>query len=252
MKPDAATILIVDDEPLMREMLLFSFEGTGFRSLCASNKFEAFETVRSKALNVVLSDIRMPGGSGMDLLAEIKNHNAQRPHVFLMTGFCDFSGELFINAFDLGAEAIFLKPFDINEVIRVIEDCLIPREELWRRSSERLDTHLTVEVMSGSLPSLSSKRMVNIGKGGMFIAWEENFPSVGEAVRFRVTFDQERLYPLEGTGVVRWVRDYEDIKEGAVFPKGIGLEFYSMDEYNRSRVLALVNSVKTKAYIPKA
>src|ERR1700677_4572551 len=103
------TLLIVDDEPDLRDILCYSFQRKGYKTVQAENGSVAIDIVRSQKIDLVLSDIRMPGGDGMELLEEIKRHNSDLPTILFLTGFADVKLE---EAYDKGCEAIFSKPFD--------------------------------------------------------------------------------------------------------------------------------------------
>ena len=100
------TVLVVDDEPIIRDILLDSFERYGAKVLCAENGQSAIEKFLSYKVDLVVSDIRMPGSDGLTLLSKIRALNGQTP-VILVTGFADFT-----TALPLGASALFVKPFD--------------------------------------------------------------------------------------------------------------------------------------------
>jgi CheY-like chemotaxis protein len=115
------TFLIVDDEELLREYFVEEFTDLGAKTLSAANSKDALELVRTEKVDVILSDIRMPGGDGVSLLKHVKEQNAEKPLVFLITGFSDIEPE---EAVSLGAETVFKKPFDFNLIASKIADHL--------------------------------------------------------------------------------------------------------------------------------
>ena len=72
INPKEITILIVDDEIDLRDSIAFDYKRKGFNVLVASSGNEAFEIVKKNKVNVVLSDVRMPDGDGIELLYNIK------------------------------------------------------------------------------------------------------------------------------------------------------------------------------------
>lgn len=107
-------ILIVDDEVDICDMMMFTFDSKGFETYTAHDAEEAFTVVKDIDLDVVISDIRMPKGGGLKLLADIKGHNASKPKVFLITGYSDGSTSEAINA---GAEAVLSKPIKLKDLV---------------------------------------------------------------------------------------------------------------------------------------
>ena len=67
-----ATILIVDDEPHMRRILEMMLEGFGHRVLAADSAEKALSTLGAEHVDLVLSDLQLPGMSGMELLPRIR------------------------------------------------------------------------------------------------------------------------------------------------------------------------------------
>ena len=86
------TVLIVDDEVEICDITEFHIkEMTNYRVLKAYRSGDALEMVRKGGIDVVVSDVRMPGGDGMELLDDIGALDAScRPHVIIMSG---LSGE---------------------------------------------------------------------------------------------------------------------------------------------------------------
>lgn len=115
------TLLIVEDEAYLREPLALEFESLGSRVFQASDGVEAFALVKREKIDLVISDVRMPGGDGLELLANIRAMPAPMPVVILMTGFsqCSLAG-----APEQGAAAVVPKPFDLDVLQRTVERLL--------------------------------------------------------------------------------------------------------------------------------
>ncbi|SME96882.1 response regulator [Pseudobacteriovorax antillogorgiicola] len=114
-------ILIVDDEVDICEMMSFTFDSHGFETFVAHDAAAAFELVKTEDPDLVVSDIRMPKGGGMKLLEDIKNHNADRPKVFLITGYSDNTREEAISA---GAEDVLAKPIKLQELVERVTSAI--------------------------------------------------------------------------------------------------------------------------------
>lgn len=114
------TILIVDDEPDLREILRLEFEAEGWNVIEAENGTKAFETFQNSKIDAVASDVRMPGGDGVSLLEKIKAVSPKTP-VVLLTGFADIQEK---DALAKGALAMVKKPFDLVSVISLINGAL--------------------------------------------------------------------------------------------------------------------------------
>ncbi len=113
------TILIVDDELSMRELLDHVFRRAGYRTFIAENGAQALEALRSKVFDIVLSDVRMPRLSGTELLHECRQLSPETV-VILMTA--HGTVEQAREAFKLGADDFIQKPFDIDELKLIVKN----------------------------------------------------------------------------------------------------------------------------------
>jgi two-component system NtrC family response regulator len=112
------TVLVVDDEKNYLVVLEDLLEDAGHRVLTASSGAEALEIVRQTPVDTVLSDIKMPGMSGMDLLDHLLGLDADLP-VILMTAFAEVDQA--VDAMKKGALDHIQKPFDNRDVKRAVE-----------------------------------------------------------------------------------------------------------------------------------
>ncbi len=108
-------VLVVDDEPLLREVMRDDLELFGVEVLEAINGRDAFELLQSIRVDVIITDVRMPGGSGLELLSRVRgtqpasaNPSTDRaPLIILLSGHQDVSE---YQSILLGANAFFQKP----------------------------------------------------------------------------------------------------------------------------------------------
>jgi two-component system, NtrC family, response regulator PilR len=112
-----ARILVVDDERSMREFLAIMLTRAGYEVVAAENGAQALASLRRRRFDLLVSDIRMPDCSGLDVLREAKQAQADLPGI-LMTGFA--STETAIEALRTGAIDYISKPFDVDEMKRVV------------------------------------------------------------------------------------------------------------------------------------
>lgn len=111
------TILIVDDEQDIREILQFNLEKTGYRCLTAASGTEALEVIANQQVDLILLDVMMPGMSGFEVAERVKDI----PVVFL-TALSEEDDLL--RGFSLGADDYIAKPFSIREVLARVEAVL--------------------------------------------------------------------------------------------------------------------------------
>lgn len=112
-----ARILIVDDEPNIRKILQAAFERAGMVAITAETGEQAEEKFSSDEFDVVLSDVFMPGMSGVDLLQIVKAKSPNTPFI-IMTAFGTIPQA--VEAMRLGAADYISKPFDLEQLKKLI------------------------------------------------------------------------------------------------------------------------------------
>lgn len=113
-------VLIVDDEPEIVEILVDELGRNGFASASAANGRDALQLVLEGGVDAVFSDVRMPGGDGIELLAKIRQLGFTMPFAF-MSAFADLTPQ---HASRLGAQMLFQKPYDLDEVVAFLRGAL--------------------------------------------------------------------------------------------------------------------------------
>lgn len=115
-------ILIVDDEPEIRETLLEALTGQGFSAEAASNGEEALARMEERFFPVVMTDLNMPGGiTGLELIRTIQQRFPDTLSI-IITAFATLDTS--IEALKLGAYDLIQKPFRISEMVAVLNRAL--------------------------------------------------------------------------------------------------------------------------------
>lgn len=115
------TLLVVDDDACLRENLQELFESLGYRVLTACSTSDALEQLDRSSVDLVLTDYKMPGATGAELLEAVR-HRRPQTRAVLMTAF----GESFteIESVRRGAVGYLAKPFEADEVVDVVQKIL--------------------------------------------------------------------------------------------------------------------------------
>ncbi len=114
-----STILIIDDELPTLQMLSLYLEACGHNVLVAENETQGLEVFKREQPPIVLTDIKMPGRDGLDVLRQIKSLSPQT-EVVVITGHGDKA--LAQQALALKASAFFNKPLDTEALDRAIKE----------------------------------------------------------------------------------------------------------------------------------
>jgi two-component system, NtrC family, nitrogen regulation response regulator GlnG len=143
MKP----VWIVDDDRSIRWVIekALSREGIAFNSFSSAQ--EALDALSDASPEVLVSDIRMPGRSGLELLQAVKQRHPAVP-VIVMTAYSDLDSA--VAAFQGGAYEYLPKPFDVDQAVDLIRRAL----EESRRESEALEPILDSKDILGQAPAM--------------------------------------------------------------------------------------------------
>jgi response regulator RpfG family c-di-GMP phosphodiesterase len=145
-------ILIVDDEVNVRSLLLRHLENEKSECVTSPNAFDALSKIKDQCFSLVISDIMMPGMSGMELLRLVKKDNPETAFI-MITGLMDLSAA--VDSLRTGACDFITKPFELMAMRRSVERALERRrllmenrwhqEELERKVQQR--THALNEAL---------------------------------------------------------------------------------------------------------
>jgi DNA-binding NtrC family response regulator len=152
------TILIVDDNKDMQFTLSNILKDQGYETITAGDGERAIKEVKTKAPNLVLLDIKLPGTDGMKILEEMKQLDKDLI-VIMLTAYGDVKGA--VEAMKLGAFDYITKPFDNEEIILIIKKALktqyLSKEvEVLRK---RLGEKTAIEEVMGESPQI--KQVLN-------------------------------------------------------------------------------------------
>jgi DNA-binding NtrC family response regulator len=115
------TILIVEDEPKMSRLLSLSLTEEGYEAEVAGDAESALKILRKQSIDLVLTDLRLPGMNGLEFLQAAKRAHAELP-VVVMTAYGTVNTA--VEAMKAGASDYVLKPFSLDEIKLVVSKAL--------------------------------------------------------------------------------------------------------------------------------
>ena len=135
-------ILIIEDEPDIRKTLEYNISREGYKVVCASSLSKGKEQINSSDFSLILLDLMLPDGSGLDLCREIKSDkDKSSTPIIILTAKDDEVDK--VVGFELGADDYVTKPFSVRELILRIKAVL-------KRGTEKKET-LEVQRQFGEL-----------------------------------------------------------------------------------------------------
>ncbi len=131
------TILVVDDEIRLADVLTVALSDLGYNAIAAENAVEALDILSKEQIDLVLTDLRLPGMDGRQLLNEIRTNYPETP-VVMITAFASVRDA--VELIKEGAFDYIAKPFEIEDVAATVYRALRLNEVV--KDNERLRTEL--------------------------------------------------------------------------------------------------------------
>jgi len=144
------SILVIDDEPAIRDMLQIALDAAGFKVGLAGDAKQAYPIIIDTPPDLILLDWMMPGTSGIELLRKLRRDEINVP-VIMLTAKVEEASK--ISGLDSGADDYIAKPFSPRELISRVKAIL-------RRTSEESIKEI---IFAGALKLDQLNRRVNIG-----------------------------------------------------------------------------------------
>ncbi len=169
MKETEPCVLIIDDDESVREALLFLMKSVELNAKAYASAKEFMTQYETDVPGCLVSDIRMPGISGLELQQELKNRGSQMPIIFI-TGHGDIP--MAVEAIKHGAEDFLTKPFRDQDLLDCINTAMGKDQEQRRKLNER-------EAIEQRLITVTTRERqvldgVVAGKANKVIAFELN------------------------------------------------------------------------------
>lgn len=114
-------ILVVDDNEDVRDLISYDLLKRGYNVLFACNGIDALDVINSEKIDLLLSDIQMPGCDGITLVKKVREKVDMNPVCLLMTGFNQHTPD---ELYKIGVNCVFDKPVDRKALFNVIDKAL--------------------------------------------------------------------------------------------------------------------------------
>jgi two-component system, LuxR family, response regulator FixJ len=195
--PSKGKVYVIDDDEAMRDSLNFLLESVGFDVTLFESALKFLDALPGLAFGCVVSDVRMPGLDGIELLKRMKTRPGALP-IIIMTGHGDIP--LAVEAMKLGAIDFLEKPFEDDRLIAMIEMAVRQAAPAAKNQALTQDIVARVatlsprerQVMDGLVAGLSNKliardydispRTIEVYRANVMTKMQAN--SLSELVRF--------------------------------------------------------------------
>lgn len=217
-------VLVVDDEPEILQMVAICLKKFGLRVTCAENVPDARRLLQNDTVDVVVSDVMMPGEDGIDFLAWIHKTNPEIP-VILMTGHAQL--QMAVNAIKNGAFDFINKPFDFELLRRIVE-----------RAIKMTKLHRMEQNYRAELEETVAKRTAELRESMAELDFARTAlqQAATEKSMFMSTVSHEMRTPMNGV-----VGSLELLQEEGI--TGAAAEYLAMARQSADNMMALINQL---------
>lgn len=194
-----AVILVVDDEGAIKTMIQKSIEKAGYLCLAARSGREAMGVLDRQAVDVVITDISMPGINGIELTRHVKKNYAS--DVIIMTGYVeDFRYEDIIN---LGASDFLQKPISIKELVVRLKRVLRERRILEERNQAELELKRGLQRIHKGFSGIIEAMQHAIEHRDPYTAGHQRkVANLAQAIAIELGLPKERIEGLRMAGLI--------------------------------------------------
>ncbi len=154
MQDKGIKVLIIDDDHSIRNMLSIVLKNEGYEVIAVESAIVALKKLKKEMIDLIISDIKMPEISGIELLRKVKSIDQEIP-VIMITGFASTNDA--VEAMKLGAEDYIIKPFNLDE-LKIIINKSIYRKTIEKENIE-LKSKLTEKEKFENIVGKNSKML---------------------------------------------------------------------------------------------
>ena len=120
---DARTVLVVDDRATTRQILTYTLETAGYRTIEAADGFKAVELAMDRRVDLIVLDIMLPGMDGLKVLERLRGEKKTK-EIPVIAVSARSQKEDILKTMEAGADAYIVKPFDKDTVLEKVGQLL--------------------------------------------------------------------------------------------------------------------------------
>ena len=167
----AKRILLVDDDPGVSEVIGLLLEREGYRVECASTVRGALQKIGAAAVDLVVTDLKLPDGTGLDVIAGVRARRPRLP-IIMITSYSSI--ESAIAALRAGAADYVIKPFNNDEFLRAVARALERRRAASAPGAPRplaVEEYIrdVIERFQDNYSEIELARMLGIGRKALWM-----------------------------------------------------------------------------------
>ncbi|HEV3009781.1 MAG TPA: response regulator [Burkholderiales bacterium] len=161
-------VLLIDDDPGLSEVIVILLEREGYAVKRAGTKKEGIALVEAGELDLVVTDLKLPDGTGLDVIAAVRARRPRLP-IIMITSYS--SMESAIDALRAGANDYVIKPFNNDEFLHAIARTLNDRRLVRGARPLAIEEYIreVIERFQDSYSEIQLARMLGIGRKALWM-----------------------------------------------------------------------------------
>lgn len=243
-KKSDITLLLVDDESALLNILSSRFHSYGAQVFTALNGKEALEILSKQSIDIVITDLQMPVMNGIELLIETRKSNSLTPYIFFSTAYAE-NNEL-EDYFSKGVNYVFNKPLDTKVVFDLAKKMMSGRELAWSKQTTQWP-HYKIQKQFSNINESIKNHEFHLGNYGFFLSLQDDLLPLYSLVHFKIEFKEGNIKNIEGTGSIQWTREVSKRDS----PKGMGIFIETLSLECLKNCITYINSLAQKSTIPR-
>lgn len=237
MRLSKASLLVVDDEPALRHLIRKWLMALGCREVhVAADGEAALQLLGKEAIDLVLTDVSMPVMDGIGLVKCIANTSRYVPSIVFLSGYGAVDRR---EMHGFGVESFVAKPFEHEELERVLHNSLAERSTLWLTQMP-VSPRQSMSIQVRKFAAQATEDAICLGRGGFSAV--SNAPLSLGRVSFQCSFDDGRG-EIAGQGYVRW---------NSRTDHRVGIEFGHLSACCHSWLTKNITESSPRSFIPQA
>lgn len=236
-------ILLVDDEPFILGVMKSFLDGSNFEIESAACGNDALTLIKEKDYSCVVTDVRMPNGTGPQLMASVREINRVSPSIVFVTGYSDVPPEDLLSR---GGDSYIMKPFNVDDFSREIRRMTKPLDERLAERPASYEALRCINMRGGTMLAKGGGDDIQLGRGGFFTVTPLEGLRTTQNLRFAI--DVKGGDPIKGCGRILWTRRQSSINP---LRAGAGILIEYLENDSRDRYLEFVAKASPVETIPK-
>jgi CheY-like chemotaxis protein len=235
-------ILLVDDDPFIMGVMKGFLNSQSFKIDIAASGVEALALTKNKSYDCVVTDIRMPNGSGADLLASLREIDRRSPSVVCVSGAKDVSLDELLAK---GADSFILKPFTDEFFVSEVNRLSLPLPTRLASKPAFYESLKEVRINGTGVLSTGTGGDVRLGHGGFFTSFHPERVRINQSLRFTLEIGKDQV--LKGCGRIMWLRRASSLRP---LSAGMGILMEYLEPKSLPKYLTFIEGSKIVETIP--